>query len=274
MASYKLDGIRCIVHPELGPVSRTLKPIPNKYIREMLSHPTFKWFDGELIVGEPTGTGVMQRSNSGVMSRDGSPDFTFYVFDHLEFPEKSFKTRYRYLTEWMFASNPSPDRVRLHEQLDINDHYELASFEENAVAYWYEGLIVRKPDRPYKYGRATWREGGMIKLKRYEDDEATVVGFEVLLRNQNEPTRDKLGHQVRSAHKANKVADDRYLGKLLVEHPTLGAFSIGSGFDYAMRAEIWANQEKYLGRKVTFKYQPYGVKDTARTPIFKAFRDD
>jgi DNA ligase-1 len=35
-ASRKLDGIRCVIHPDLGIVSRSLKPIPNKQLNERL----------------------------------------------------------------------------------------------------------------------------------------------------------------------------------------------------------------------------------------------
>ena len=33
-ASLKLDGIRCIFHPDHGMVSRSLKQIPNKQLQE------------------------------------------------------------------------------------------------------------------------------------------------------------------------------------------------------------------------------------------------
>jgi len=36
--SPKLDGIRCLIHPELGPVSRKFKPIPNDHIRVSLGY--------------------------------------------------------------------------------------------------------------------------------------------------------------------------------------------------------------------------------------------
>jgi DNA ligase-1 len=80
LASPKLDGIRAVVlNDQL--VSRTLKPIPNNFIREALSHPQYDGLDGELIVGEPTDPGIYLKTNSAVMSVDGEPDFTYYVFD-------------------------------------------------------------------------------------------------------------------------------------------------------------------------------------------------
>src|SRR5436190_19600373 len=85
--SPKVDGIRCVVHPELGPVTRSLKPIRNTYIRQYLNIPMLKGLDGELIVGEITAPDVFNRTTSAVMTEVGSPDFAYYVFDCCIAPE-------------------------------------------------------------------------------------------------------------------------------------------------------------------------------------------
>ncbi|KKL60017.1 hypothetical protein LCGC14_2209470, partial [marine sediment metagenome] len=36
LCSPKIDGIRCLIHPELGPVTRSFKPLPNEHVRERL----------------------------------------------------------------------------------------------------------------------------------------------------------------------------------------------------------------------------------------------
>ena len=50
LVSPKLDGIRCVIHND-QPVSRTLKPIPNRFIQSELGF--YPPFDGELMVGDP-----------------------------------------------------------------------------------------------------------------------------------------------------------------------------------------------------------------------------
>ena len=75
LASPKLDGIRCLI-TEQGPMSRSMKPIRNRYVQEVLSHPHLLGADGELIVGNATDPDVYRTSNSGVMSENGEPDFT------------------------------------------------------------------------------------------------------------------------------------------------------------------------------------------------------
>src|SRR5690554_1925933 len=63
----KLDGIRCLAFQE-GALSRTLKPIRNRYVQECFSKAgsTLWGMDGELIVGPPTTPDVYRVTNSGV----------------------------------------------------------------------------------------------------------------------------------------------------------------------------------------------------------------
>jgi DNA ligase-1 len=127
---------------------------------------------------------------------------------------------------------------------------------------------------PNKQGRATAKEGTLLKLKRYADAEATITGFAEEMFNGNEATTNELGRTKRSSHQANKTGKDT-LGTLIVTGLTAfegKEFRVG-GFDAAMRAEIWQNQEKYLGRIVKFKYFNVGIKDLPRHPNFLAFRD-
>ena len=80
IASPKLDGIRCLIVDGVA-VSRSLKPIRNKYVQSILGSHEFNGLDGELVVGSPTDPDVYLKTNSGVMSVEGEPDFTYLVFD-------------------------------------------------------------------------------------------------------------------------------------------------------------------------------------------------
>ncbi len=270
MASPKLDGIRAIVLPGKGVVSRTLKPIPNKFIQDELSKPLYTRFDGELICGKPTEGDVFNRTQSGVMSVGGTPNFTFHVFDIIG-SSMPFALRLMTARDNIKHQFEPEDPIAFVEHVTIRNKDELLAYEERMVAQHYEGIMLRSVDGRYKNGRSTFKEQILLKMKRYSDDEGTVVGFEPLQRNQNAPTRDARGLQVRSAHLSGKVADD-LLGALILRHPTWGSVRVGSGFDEAQRREIWANQSSYLGREVTFKYFAYGTKDAPRQAIFKGFR--
>jgi DNA ligase-1 len=204
------------------------------------------------------------------MSADGEPAFTFWVFDDISETGTAFMERYNKAAVACNMANDPHVKLLPHKVIDIAK--ELIEYEEYYVENGYEGVMLRNPLGRYKHGRSTFREQILLKLKRFVDDEAEVIGFAPLERNQNPQVRSELGLATRSSAMGGKVADD-LLGYLEVRHPTYGEFHIGSGFDVTTRQIIWHNQEKFLGRQVTFKFQLVGTKDKPRQPIFKAFRE-
>lgn len=275
IASAKIDGIRIVCHPELGPVTRSLKPVRNNYVRTLLSNPLFKGLDGEVVVGPMAARNVFQRTTTGVMTQDGTPPFNYYVFDDITHPEVPYHLRL-YDVEMRCQQLPESEAAYVYDLdwMPLTGPGQILDAEIQWLSQGFEGIMLRDPSAPYKYGRSTLKEQTLIKLKRFADDEATIVGFEPLLHNTNPQTKDLLGLSERSDHKSGKVVT-KTLGNLLVHHAEeFGDFSIGSGFDQATRQHIWDNQEKYLGKTVTFKYQTTGIKERPRFPIFKAFRED
>ena len=119
-ASPKLDGIRAsVVNGRL--MSRSLKPIPNKYVSGLLSFTKFEGLDGELIVGDVNAHDVFRNTTSHVMSHDKSGfDFTYYVFD-LHNDERGFDVRLGRLLDRVKADSYSPT-IKLLTQAKINDH--------------------------------------------------------------------------------------------------------------------------------------------------------
>lgn len=266
MASPKLDGIRCLIVGGEA-VSRSLKPIPNAYIRAQLAG--LPNLDGELIVGPETAPDVFNISTSAVMSRDGEPDFRFRVFD-LHGKVKRFEDRHADVAGICERLGAGPVSVVPHTRILSLD--ALVAYEARAVAQGYEGIMVRDPRGAYKCGRSTLREGILGKVKRFADAEGTVVGVEELMHNRNEMGRDALGHAERSTAKAGLVGGGT-LGALVVASPAWDQeFRIGTGFTAQDRARIWAGD--VLGRKVRFRYQPSGVKNAPRFPSFAGFRGD
>ena len=268
LASPKLDGIRCLI-VDGKPVSRTLKPIRNRYVRGYLSqHWQLPDLDGELVVGQATHPNAMQNTTSGVMSADGEPDFTYHVFD-LYSSTDPFHSRYAGLLQLEL-----PLRVRVHPHRVIFSVAELEAMEEQALAEGYEGLIVRDPRGAYKQNRSTLREGGMVKIKRHVDAEALVIGAEELMHNANEATTNALGYTERTSHLANQVGMGT-LGSLrvqLLSDPDV-EFSVGTGMTAEDRTWMWNNREQMVGKIIKYKSFPVCVKDKPRHPVFLGFRD-
>lgn len=280
MVSPKLDGIRCVMRDGV-PLSRNLKPIPNLHIRLKLAG--LPDFDGELIVGSMSDPECWSKTQSGVMSKDGNPDFTYFVFDRVRGTDKPFHVRY----DWtVFRSRMYHPTVMAVIHDTCHDLQALMAAEEQAVRLGYEGLMIRDPNGPYKFGRSTTKEGILLKLKRFDDAEARIVGFVEQLHNANEATKDALGRTERSSHKANMVPTGM-LGALEVEmthYPITAtqeftsvqlAFQIGTGFEEAHRIAIWKNREQLLGKHVKFKYQGLTTANgVPRFPVYLGLRDE
>jgi DNA ligase-1 len=270
LASQKLDGIRATVQGGQL-LSRTLKPIPNKFVQELFSDLP-NGLDGELIVGDPLASDAYRKTVSLVMSDEKplgwfSPDAVrLYVFD--QFGTEGFAQRLRSAG---FAVSPFP-HVELVTHIAVSNLEELDYFEAGLLAKGAEGVMLRSYSGPYKQGRSTELEGYLLKVKRFEDSEASVTGFYEEMENTNEKQVNELGRTKRSTEKAGMVPKGT-LGGLEVRDLKTGVdFCIGSGFNADQKKELWQAQECLVGRIAKYKYFPTGGKDKPRHPIFLGWR--
>ena len=263
-ASFKIDGIRCLGVNGVAQ-SRSGKPLPNRALQALFASGQYDGLDGELVMDDPYAEDVFRRTTSVVMSHDKPiDDLTFMVFDRHDMGNKPWYLRYNSI-----YSASDFDVTVAHRML--NNEAELLAYEEEALALGAEGVMLRGPDSIYKNGRYTERQGGLLKLKRFVDEEFEVVGFEERMHNGNVSFTNELGRTARSSHQENKTGRGD-LGALICKMSDDRTFNVGTGFDDAQRAEIWANRDSYLDRLVTVKHFPIGVKDLPRLPVFKAFR--
>jgi len=261
--SPKLDGVRCIIKDGMV-LSRSLKPIPNKYVQELFSH--LEGVDGELIVGDPLATDVFQKTTSGVMSRDGEPDVILYAFD-LWNDERVFTERFKKLAFMMKHC----DNTRLVGNGVCYNQEQVEQEAEFRVAEGFEGIMLRDPSKSYKYGRSTKNSQELLKWKPFEDDEFEIVGFVERMHNTNEAKTNELGYTERSLSKEGMVPTGM-LGALVLKFGE-DTFECGTGFSDAQRKEMWDNKESYLGKLAKIRYQKSGMKDKPRFPSFQGIRD-
>lgn len=274
LASPKLDGIRALVK-DRQLLSRKLKQIPNKKLHDLLARPLLDGFDGELICGSPWSKTVYRDTVSAVMSHDGDvSNVRFYVFDLHDAPY-GYRERWHELMRLADKLQAMP--VDVLESALIEDRSQLVSYESAALEKGFEGLILRKPDAPYKYGRSTVNEGYLLKLKRFEDSEAEVIGVEEEMFNGNPAETNELGRTKRSTAAAGLIGKGT-MGALLVRDlKTRVEFSIGTGFTAQDRVSWWAWFQKQGPRTpkpiVKYKFFPVGVKDKPRHPVYLGLRD-
>lgn len=275
--SPKLDGIRCVVSGGRS-YTRTLKEIPNRYIRAQLNR--LESFDGEIIVRDKDGhIAPFDVIQSAVMTQAGTPIFEYHVFDiaatHEHTWSMPFKERHRLCRRNVRSAHQTMGvsylEIVTHEMIETVA--ELKAYEERTVAAGYEGIMVRSLLGPYKFGVSTLKEGYLIKFKRWHDDEATIIGWEERNLNENPQERNELGLAKRSKKKAGMVpAGD--LGSFICRDKKGREFSVGSGLTAMERIAFWrGGLKRVMGKLVTYKYQELTKDGAPRFPIFKAIRD-
>jgi DNA ligase-1 len=275
LGSPKLDGIRCL-RLDKKTLSRKFLAIPNNHIQDVMSGLSIEELDGELITYDDKGKANPFNTVQGdVMREDGKPDFKFHVFDYVD---KSLTETYEDRIAKLKKLKLPDYCVKVLPKLLKNEE-ELTEYEEECLAAGYEGIMVRSLSGPYKCGRSTVKQGYLLKVKRFMDSEAEVIGFEELMHNENEAEKDAFGRTKRSKAQEGLVPAGT-LGKFLVREVGSTAWSgkefkigTGEGLTQELRQHIWDNREKYMGKLVTYKYQPHGMKDLPRIPIWKGFRD-
>lgn len=268
-ASPKLDGVRATVMN--GKVyARSKKLIPNAQVQYLFGHQAYNGLDGELIVGAPNAPDTYRNTVSGVMAVDKMPDVTFNVFDHAMHHLSSWEYRFG-IAKGIAVMSGAFSRLTFLPHTLIESASALDEYEALCLDQGYEGVMLRSLDGRYKHGRATAKEGTLLKVKRFSDSEAEVLEVIEEMHNGNEATTSELGRTKRSSHKENKTGKGR-MGALRVRDLTSGVeFNIGTGFDAADKKWWWDDSK--LGLIIKYKSLLIGVKDRPRHPVYLGLRD-
>jgi len=311
LATPKIDGIR-VLKIDGTLVSRSFKLIRNNYLQYHLTPLLPDNADGEVIVSnishattssqkayneaiKPCAT-TFYDTSSAVMSVNVECDFIFYWFDWVQ---DSLYTPYikrmTNIEHYVFNNTGFTDvpytlcelpryvcntytlckHITIIKLLPekIRNIEELVAFEVHMLKLGFEGIIVRSENGPYKCGRSTVSEGFMLKIKQYVDEEATIIGYEQLTHNMNDPQTNAFGNIYRQTLKEN-IVEGNTLGSLIVKTSRYcKPFKIGSGFTQQQRDALWSQRDEIVGSIVKYKYMPYGIKDVPRVPVFLGIRD-
>lgn len=270
LMSQKLDGVRATVQ-DGQLLSRTLKPIPNRFVQAAFAGLP-DGYDGELIAGDPTAPDAYRRTVSIVMS-DDKPigDVKFHLFD--QYGVQPFHIRIKavqYAVEYLSAMP-----LAYVEHVEIANAEDLQHALEFMVANGAEGVMTRDPQGRYKEGRSTAKEQILIKHKLFEDAEFEIIGTYELQKNTNPAMTNLLGRTERSTAQIGKVGLNT-LGGLDLHDPSgqFADFSCGTGFDAALRDELWSRRDSLVGQQAKIKYFPSGSDTRPRFPVFLGIRDE
>lgn len=275
LATPKLDGIRCMkVNGQA--LTTSFNRVGNKFIANMIEMFMPDGVDGEITVRGET----FSQMSGSIRRSTGEPDFIFSVFDYLyDNASDPYSERMKKL-EGLF--NPMFESRRFEPVLpvQINSESELAEYEQKMLDAGYEGVMVRSPDGPYKFGRATSREGFLLKLKRFVDSEAVITGTYEKMHNNNVAEKNNFGRTKRSHNKENLIPTGEIGGfnVELIQYPGSDPICFNIGYNHKVggipSSELWKDRDGLIGKIIKFKHQPCGAKDAPRLPIFLGFRDE
>lgn len=250
-----LDHIKNDIIQELGD-----KSLINKFV-----------YDGELVYRNDEGLsdGEAFRIGTGILNSDTDKSkIKFVVFDLIPTDEfengKSdvpdeygyYATPYVIRRGWLeeLAEIIEEDELKNIEAVPLvyegNDQSVIPRWLDYAVEHGWEGLVLNT-DVPYKRSRHT----GCLKIKRFYTVDLRITAVE---------------------EGQNRLAGT--MGALVVDYKG-NELRVGSGFDDAIRAAVWANPDDYIGRIIEVKYKETttdkktGI-ESLQFPVFVRFRDD
>lgn len=272
LASPKIDGIRATMHDGILR-SRSLKDIPNIHIQKKFKG-LADGLDGEMIVGDPWDADVYDKTRRVVMEsgkKTNADDVRWYVFDRQE--HDVYETRYDLLP---FAVKNATDVIVVPHVM-IHSLAELEVYEKAMLDKGFEGVMLNDPRAHYKHGRSSEKEGILVKVKRYTDDEAKVISCYEEMGNNNEAFTNELGRTARSASKAGKTGNNTLGGFNVVgvTGPYKGVeFQVAvSSLTHDKRHDIWAARYTQVDRILTYKWFKPGSEEKPRHPMFKNWRE-
>ena len=273
-ASIKYDGIRCVM---MGgdPKTRSMKEVANRYLRQLLKDtPAMFNKDFEFILGDPADPLCYNKTNSAVMSHEGEPHISFYIFDDVSQPDLPFSERKKLVEN----QEGYPPNAIIVEQHWIENQQQLDALYAKVTAEGHEGLILRSPDGPYVYSKATAKQQYMLKLKPHEDSEFKILGCYEAMENTNEAFINELGRTDRSTDAAGLVPKGTLGGFHAEDFHTGVQFNCAPGkLSHKERDETWAewlaNPGAVKSRIGKYRHFPVGAKDKPRHPRWIGWRD-
>ena len=220
-------------------------------------------FDGELI--RKNVDGLSDNKNftvgTGILNSDSADKscIKFVIFDMVlrgQFESDECVERYSVRKQRLLELK---EKIKQHNLQNIEvvemvyegtDHSQIVKWLDYAVANDWEGLVCNR-DVPYRRAR----HNGCLKVKRFYTVDLRITAIE---------------------EGQNRLAGT--MGALVVDYKG-NELRIGSGFDDATRAAVWANPDNYIGKIVECKYKEVSCDkktgaESLQFPTFVRFRND
>lgn len=288
----KIDG--CASYNRHGKlVGRSLKPHENKFTTAFWSVPELHGFCGEMTTGsDPTGNDLCRITSGDLRRHEGEPDIYWWIFDYCTDATRDLPYLDRMeCANAMFSTLPDSSQtnlIRFIPSITVFNMEELLALEQKYLDEGYEGIIIRDPKAPFKYGRCGKTFMGAWRVKRFIDAEAIVTSIEEGKTNQNEAKTNLLGRTERSTMQENMLPNGlvgNLQGKVLkdVLDPQTQQVLLYAGQEitispgkmpHDLRKFYFENQSEIVGKISKFKFFPKGHKDKPRFPVWLSIRSE
>ena len=246
-AQRKLDGVRCVAIAGQGLFSRNGKATSKHltHIRAEVDRlPVGTVLDGELYSDTLTFqeiVGLVKKATLKAGDTEKIAQIHLCVYDTIR--DGTNESRNNWLTE-IFKQGFTA--LRLLPTVTCVSVDDVKTLHASYVAEGYEGLILRNMNGLYKVGH---RSCDLQKYKEFEDAEYVVSGF--------------------------KEGDGVEKGCVIWECKTAAGqtFAVRPRGTHEQRTEDFKNAAKYMGKKLTVRYQELTTDGIPRFPVGIAFRD-
>jgi DNA ligase-1 len=289
LASPKIDGVRGANFD--GTLrGRSLKTHANKRLTEFFSVPEFLGFDGELVAAGLVDPDLCRKTSSACSTIDGSFNLGFCVFDYYTEATKNLRyiDRYHAMLKRMAELHQNYAMwLRPVEVVSCENLEELLALEEKWLDMGYEGVIIRDPNGLYKEGRATVKQRQILRIKRFVQEDALVLSVVEGESNHNEPLINERGLQYRQTLASGMVPNglvgklqckllknilDPVTKEIILREGDIVTVSPGK-MTQEERALYFAEPDLIVGKVISFKFFPRGIKDKPRYPTYVHHRD-
>lgn len=273
---YKVDGIRAVTH-ENEFKSRSMKLHANKlikpYFQALLD---FSERTGIIVDGEFDSESTTFNDLSGIIRSHGHTlpeDLQFKVFDCFipDYPDMSSIERHAVIRAHLMAED-IPGVVMI-ENLPWPKDFEEAF--DDALEAGYEGLMVKKKFAKYKFGRATFKQATIFKMKPYMTFDTIVLGIQQATKVDPKAAKkiNELGRSETSKKKGDRIPIESASAIFTELEGEPVKVSVAS-MDHDLRAKLWENRKEREGKCFEWKGMVVGSKDVPRHPMFVRWRED
>lgn len=196
IVQYKFDGVHFVMALENDNIvlySRQRKDIPGFDEIRKLFRPVFEKYPNIRIDGEIYKHGMSLQEISGCVRKSSTEckNLDFYIFDvFIPCTEKSVTcpdpkkendqlySERRILAEKIYNKYLAKyDQIKLVDNYSVNNYNEIDKIFNEAINQNYEGIIIRKLNKPYRYSDNNYHSNYLLKRKKFETEEFPIIDF-------------------------------------------------------------------------------------------------